>query len=464
MTLSRRSFLGRAGIVGAGALAPASARALMQAECGSTNACSPEPVVFSAVPKHLVVVIAKGGWDTTMAFDPKTDNPNVDGPEVDVVPQNPSDIEETVAFGRDVPADGRASPGPGFVLKHNASKRQAVHTFCERWWPYMAVINGMWTGSIVHQPCRIRLLTGTTASYNADFATIFGFERGQDLPLGSIDFSGLSYSGQLAASTGRIGFNAQVKTLLDPSTVYPAPSDASYTLPIFRRDSDEEAAVRRIIERRTEEYRALRGGGRNDLLLDDIHTALRRREALQTQGLAMVQNLNLGEEPSMDLQACVAADLLAQGLCSAVTLQHFDSWDTHKSNVLQHERYESFYGTLDNLMCRLQANGILQDTMVALVSEMGRTPRLNVGLGKDHWAHTTQVLIGAGVKGGMTYGGTNEATESETADLATGTIAAESDGGELIKYDNFVAGVLHTCNVDPGRWLPLAFPFVGATV
>lgn len=461
MTLSRRTFLHRAGLVGASALSPAAARA---EELCHDPTCTPGNVVFSAVPKHLVVVIAKGGWDTTMAFDPKTGNPNVDGPEVDVIPENPADVEETLAFGRTLPVDGRASPGPGFVLKHNGFKRNAVRTFCETWWPHMAVINGMWTGSIVHQPCRIRLLTGTTASYNADFATIFGFEKGQDLPLGSIDFSGLSYSGQLAASTGRIGYNSQIKSLLDSSTLYPAPKGADYTLPIFRRGSDEEAAVRRIIERRTEELRAVRGSPRNDQLLDDMLTAMRRREALQTHGTTMVQDLVLGQEPTMDTQACVAADLLAQGLCSAVTLQHFDSWDTHKANVLQHERYETFYTTLAGLMCKLQENGILQDTLVALVSEMGRTPRLNVGLGKDHWAHTTQVLIGAGVKGGMTYGGTNESTESESVDLATGQLVSADDGGELLKYDNFVAGLLHTCGLDTEKWMPLAFPFVGATV
>ncbi len=472
MTLSRRSFLNRSGLVGAGLLVPGAARGALDGVCAAdfdvpagVHWCERAPVAYNA-PKKLIVVIANGGWDTTYAFDPKTGNPNIDGPEADFDPKLEGDVETTQAWGRPVPDDLRASPGAGFIFKENLVKRGGLSRFCERWWQDTAVINGMWTGSIVHQPCRIRMLTGTTASYNADFATIFGFEHGADLPLGSFDFSGLSYSGQLAASTGRIGFNAQIKTLLDPATVYAAPSDADYTLPIFRRDSLEEKLVREVLEQRVEEFRDARSGKfapRNELMLNDMLSAMKRRTDLLEKGADMVADLKLGAEPSMDLQACVAADLLEKGLCSAVTIKHFEMWDTHKANFLQHEKYNTMFTTLDKLMCRLQETDQLKDTLIAVISEMGRTPRLNVGNGKDHWGHTTQLLIGAGIKGGFTYGSTDESQESMPVDITTGELIDEADGGELLKYDSFVSGVLQTAGIDAAKWLPLAVPFTGAT-
>lgn len=484
MSTHRRSFLlGSAGAA-AGLLWPgARARAAMDGVCldaAGLNKVAGDPEHVQAgyclptlpafkKPKYLLVVIAKGGWDPSFAFDPKTGNEYVDGPEVDLT-EAPGDVETTIGFGRDgVGDDTLASPGAGMILKANPLKRPSVTRFFENWWPITAVVNGQWTGSIVHQPCRIRLLTGTTDSFNPDFATIFGFEKGTGLPLGSIDFSGLSYSGQLAASTGRIGFNSQLKTLLDPNTYYPAPKDAPYAIPSFRRDTDavgdseEDRLVRAILDQRIEEMRGKFGDyGPNGQKLDDMIQAMDRRKLLLAQGSSIVEDLIIGEEPDMYLQACVAVDLLEKGLCRAVTLQHFDSWDTHKANVLQHERFESFFDTLDLLLCRLNETNLLAETMVVVCSEMGRTPRLNVGFGKDHWAHTTQLVIGAGVKGGWTYGGTSDAVESMSVDLASGELQDAANGGELLKYDNFVSGLLQMCEIDPAKWLPLAFPFVGA--
>ena len=49
--------------------------------------------------------------------------------------------------------------------------------------------------------------------------------------------------------------------------------------------------------------------------------------------------------------------------------------------------------------------GLLQETMVVVVSEFGRTPRINSGNGRDHWPYGfSAFLAGGGVKGGTVYG------------------------------------------------------------
>jgi hypothetical protein len=49
--------------------------------------------------------------------------------------------------------------------------------------------------------------------------------------------------------------------------------------------------------------------------------------------------------------------------------------------------------------------GLLERTLVVVMGEIGRTPRINNGAGRDHWEFCYTVLFaGGGVKGGLTYG------------------------------------------------------------
>ena len=172
-------------------------------------------------PEHLVFVIVDGGWDVTFCHDPKFHVPDIEGPEVDANPNNPLDVDEVVTYGEDM----------GVVV--NPHSRPGVGAYFDRWADRTAVVNGLWMGSIAHQACRIRLITGTGESTRPDVVTITGHMRGADLPLGSVDLSGLGVSGQLASSTGRMGRSSLLKSLLDPSNRFPAPDGADWTLPLL---------------------------------------------------------------------------------------------------------------------------------------------------------------------------------------------------------------------------------------
>ena len=133
-------------------------------------------------------------------------------------------------------------------------------------------------------------------------------------------------------------------------------------------------------------------------------------------------------------------------------------WDTHDINAAQHGHYESLFSGLDSLMADLDARGMLDDTVVVVISEMTRSPQLNGAGGKDHWGHTSAMLLGA-VKGNMVSGATDELLESEPVDLDTGEV---TESGQLNQYDNFVAGVLDMLEVDSDEWLPGVRPFKAA--
>ena len=61
----------------------------------------------------------------------------------------------------------------------------------------------------------------------------------------------------------------------------------------------------------------------------------------------------------------------------------------------------------------LDTRGLLQETLVCIASEFGRTPKINGTAGRDHWPKVFSVVMaGGGIKGGITYG-TSDSTASE---------------------------------------------------
>ena len=62
-----------------------------------------------------------------------------------------------------------------------------------------------------------------------------------------------------------------------------------------------------------------------------------------------------------------------------------------------------------SLLSDLKANGLLSKTLVVVLSEFGRTPRINDGGGRDHWARAFSCMMaGGGIKGGSIIGATDE--------------------------------------------------------
>jgi hypothetical protein len=424
----------------------------------------------SNAPKYLIVVFADGGWDVTFSIDPKEppgpgDDPltwPVDGPWVDDIKGN-----EYQATLHGIPLQlNDASIGQ--------DGRASVTEFFTNYGDRCCVINGIWTGSIVHQPSRIRMFTGTTRPDRADYATIIGSEKGftsgEDLPLGTVDFSGLGYTGDLSATSGRIGFSSQLKSLLLKDSTFSPPSWADYVLPLYTPTTDEEKAIKQHLDARIAAYRrevSLQGFPHNDARLDDMEESYRRREMMVGKAEVIAGDLPLGERPTLSKQMEIAVELLKNGVCHTVTVASELVWDTHDINKLQHQRYYEFYDSMNVLADKLVAEGLLEQTLVVVMSEMTRTPKRNVKLGKDHWPHTSQIWFGAGVKGGSVVGASGEGEfmlEAQPIDLATGEPQSEENGGMLNKYDNLVAGLLCHMGIDHTAYLGTdVIPFTAAS-
>jgi uncharacterized protein (DUF1501 family) len=86
------------------------------------------------------------------------------------------------------------------------------------------------------------------------------------------------------------------------------------------------------------------------------------------------------------------------------------SWDSHRSltRIMKDHLLPGLDRSLTALLDDLDDRGLLDETLVFVAGEMGRTPRfLNRGAedGRDHWTYCFPALLaGAGVQGGITYG------------------------------------------------------------
>jgi hypothetical protein len=61
-----------------------------------------------------------------------------------------------------------------------------------------------------------------------------------------------------------------------------------------------------------------------------------------------------------------------------------------------------------SLITDLRERGLLETTLVVMMGEFGRTPKINAAAGRDHWPRAGSVLFsGAGVRGGQLIGATD---------------------------------------------------------
>jgi uncharacterized protein (DUF1501 family) len=84
------------------------------------------------------------------------------------------------------------------------------------------------------------------------------------------------------------------------------------------------------------------------------------------------------------------------------------TWDTHGNNFtkLKNELLPALDRAVSSLLGDLEARGLLQRTLIAVMGEFGRTPRINTnGGGRDHWNFCYSLMLaGGGINGGYIHG------------------------------------------------------------
>jgi len=149
--------------------------------------------------------------------------------------------------------------------------------------------------------------------------------------------------------------------------------------------------------------------------------------------------------------SCLMARRLVERGVPFVTVNN-RGWDTHQDILKLKERYPTDRNAplpaldraLTALIGDLADRRLLDETLVVVMGEFGRTPKINAAGGRDHWPNVFSVaLAGGGVKGGQVIGSSDLLGESPKdnpvtpADLATTiyTLLGIDPGRELHTAD-----------------------------
>jgi hypothetical protein len=98
------------------------------------------------------------------------------------------------------------------------------------------------------------------------------------------------------------------------------------------------------------------------------------------------------------------------------------AWDTHEKHfsIMKDWRLPSLDQVYSALCEDLEARGLLDETLVVVMGEMGRSPKVNARAGRDHWSYLYNILLtGAGVKHGYVHGASDDRAERPTASPVT---------------------------------------------
>jgi hypothetical protein len=153
---------------------------------------------------------------------------------------------------------------------------------------------------------------------------------------------------------------------------------------------------------------------------------------------------------------CLLARRLLEKGITFVQLSH-SNYDTHNENFNFHiEQLGEFDRSFACFVSDIAARGMLDSTLIVVLSEFGRTPGINQYYGRDHWSRSWSICMGGcRIPRGAAYGKTN----------ADGTAVEEGqvDHGSLFHTYLEAVGVDSTGSFDiDGREVPIADPAVSA--
>jgi hypothetical protein len=159
------------------------------------------------------------------------------------------------------------------------------------------------------------------------------------------------------------------------------------------------------------------GDDRIDAVIESYELAFRMQSAmprltdLSGESRATRALYGIDQKTTEDFgRQCLLARRFAAAGVRFIQVSHSFKWDQHGNLKKGHEsNAREVDKPIAGLLTDLKKRGLLRDTLVLWGGEFGRTP---VAQGKDGRDHNpqgfTMWLAGGGVKGGMTYGGTDE--------------------------------------------------------
>lgn len=369
---SRRTLLKRAGWSGLAWLSPV-ARALARAE---------ERAPRGAPARSVIILWLAGGPSQLDTFDPHPAAKSSTG--VKAIKTAARGVELAEGFGRLAEVMGEVSLIRSMVSRE-ADHERAVYNMNTGYRPVPTVVHPSIGAIVCHEltdtrvdiPRHISLLPGQWPSRGGYFGPQYDAFQAPD-PVGPVQ--------DVAAP---VPPDRQTARLKDLDVVEGA----------FHQGRAADLEARTTLQQ-ANRARALKIMGSDQLAAFNVLTA------------PAAQRAAYGDSPFG--RGCLAAlRLVETGVrCVEVTL---DGWDTHANNHdLQRKKVDVLDPAFTALLGDLKERGLLDSTVVLCGGEFGRTPKVNVVGGRDHWPYGFSVaLAGGGIRGGRVLGASDPEGESK---------------------------------------------------
>lgn len=409
--LSRRSFLG--GMAGAGAIASG---------LGGVLAASPAVAdQLKAKPKHILNIFMHGGVSQLETWDPK---PNTD----------------TGGPFRAIPT---SVPGIHICELLPYTAKQMNH---------LALVRSLNTKNGDHGKGQIEMVTGRNRVPGSDYPHLGAVAAKTLTPEGRFPLPGhilIRGSGPGSNSAAYLGPKYASVVMDDgkppkyterPSTLT---AEADQRRNTFRAAASDRFAGRR----RTADTDAY------TFSYDQAADLLAQREVFDVTKESAADQDRYGKHEFG--QHCLLARRLIERGIPFVQINH-SNYDTHYENFDFHiEQLGEFDQPFATLIADLADRGLLDSTLICVMSEFGRTPKINTRYGRDHWGTAWSVLVGGcGIQRGACIGKTN--------DNGTAVTDREVDHGHLFHTLLAAVGLDSKSEFDiGGRKFPMADPAKG---
>lgn len=415
--ISRRQFTG-AGI-GLGAF-------MLPQMAGGGAAAKADPPC-----KSVVVLLLEGGMSHLESWDPKPDAPAEIRGEFDSI----STANPQLRVGQHFHRLARLANHYNVIRSVYAPNQRNDHSPGLHW-----VLTGY-----DNQAAGVSLVKVNT---HPSIGSVVAHQRGQRTPSGLMSFVAVPDRKQLG---GRVNYNhalhlGHANEAFDTGPI-PDSATGNYQVPtglVLPQSLD----LTRFRNRRT--------------LLESLDSSRRAMDTGTTDGLTGFQShafdlllgnrgqaaFDINQEPEsvrrrygshyFGQRVLMARRLIEAGVTYVVVnLSKNNSWDDHKSNFTRHaQKLPQLDECVSALLTDLLERGLLDQTLVLMTGEMGRTPRINTNAGRDHWSRAWSVMMAGG---GLTQGQVVGSTTTDASDPAS----------RPVHLNEVLATVYHQLRIDP---------------
>lgn len=394
--LTRRAALRVGALAGTGFAAPAL----------PVGASGPAAARQTPRCRAVILVWLDGGASQFETYDPKPDAPaEYRGPLGTIATSMPG-----VRFGESFPLQARLMDKVSVV--RTVTNRSGDHFYCAHW-----ALTGFESRSNgVDVPVRY-------PSAGSIVSRVLGGRRPGVPPYVAVP---------IASSFGhRPGYHgaAYLGSTFDPFETVQEPHQPGFHVPNMRLDS-------RIAAGRLEDRRALLAGlDRRRRQFDQVREATAidafHAQAVELLGRQAGDAFNLESEDPRTRdrygrhlygQSALLARRLVEAGVSFVTMHSggLGGWDHHyKLKEAMAHHAPATDQAVAALIEDLDARGLLDEVLVWVMGDLGRTPRMNADAGRDHWDVMSVLLAGGGCRRGNVVGTTNSRGEYATENRTT---------------------------------------------